>query len=71
VIVLTQEELAGLTGKARPSAQARVLSHMEIPYKTRPDRTLAVLRIHVECMTTARSGAAGRLPSPPEPVLMP
>lgn len=46
--VLSPAELADYTGKERPSAQARALDHMGIPYRTRLNGTLAVLRIHVE-----------------------
>jgi hypothetical protein len=48
MIVLTPQELAALTGRARPTAQARALEFMEIPYFRRPDGSVAVLRIRVE-----------------------
>ena len=53
MIVLSKDELIQLTGKQRPSAQARVLDAMGIPYRKRPKSpggpaSLAVLRIHVE-----------------------
>jgi hypothetical protein len=53
-IALSRAELASLTGKVRPSAQARVLDGLRIPYKRRPDGprkkpgTLLVLRVHVD-----------------------
>ena len=68
MIVLTKDELAGFTGRTRPSAQARVLEHMGIPYRPRPDGTLAVLRIHVE---TSEGTARLPPPQPVEPVLLP
>lgn len=68
MIVLSEQDLVDYTKKARPSAQARVLDHMGIPFKPRPDGSLAVLRIHVEALAGApRPGA--RLPA--EPVLQP
>lgn len=74
MIVLTEQELVELTQKERPSAQARVLDFMGIPYKPRPggkgkDRmgSLAVLRIHVEMIAARAPGA--KLPA--EPALQP
>jgi hypothetical protein len=68
-LCLTAEELIELTGRRRATAQARQLDHMGIPYRRRCDhnRTLAVLRIHVEVVAGHPSG--GRLPPPPEPEL--
>ncbi len=66
MLTLSPRELSELTGKRRSDAQARVLSHMGIPFTTRPDGTLAVLRAAVE----ARLGGAGRIERP-EPQLMP
>lgn len=45
---LTDQELIELTGKVKPTAQSRVLDFMEIPYKSRPDGTLAVVRYQFE-----------------------
>lgn len=59
-LVLSPEEIRELTGKERYSAQARVLSGMGIPYRARPDRSLVVLRIHVEYETQEKG------PTPPE-----
>lgn len=67
MLVLSQQELIELTGKVRPSAQARALDFMDIPHRPRPDGSLAVLRIHVETSEGRPSGA--RLP--PEPQLQP
>jgi hypothetical protein len=67
MIVLTEQELIELTKKERPSAQARVLDFMGIRYKPRPDRSLAVLRIHVETDGGRAPGAKLGI----EPVLQP
>lgn len=48
MLTLTHDELKQLTGKGRRDAQKRVLDSMGIRYLMRPDRTLAVLRSHVE-----------------------
>jgi hypothetical protein len=45
---LSPDELAALTGKSKPSAQARELEHLGIPFKSRRDGSLVVLRVHVE-----------------------
>ena len=45
---LTETELAALTKRQRPSAQARVLVHLGVPFLTRPDGTLVVLAAHVQ-----------------------
>lgn len=64
MLLLTQQELIELTDKVRPSAQARALDFMGIPYRPRPDGSLAVLRIHVETPEGRPSGA--RLPAEPQ-----
>lgn len=66
MLTLSQSELRELTDKRRSDAQARVLEHMGIPFTTRPNGTLAVLRAVVE----ARMGGVGRIERP-EPQLMP
>ena len=65
---LTPEQVIELTDKQRPSAQARVLDHMGVPYRPRPDGTLAVLRIHAETFE-GHPAPGDRLP--PEPVVQP
>lgn len=45
---LTETELEQLTNRQRPSAQARVLVHLGIPYLERPDGSLVVLAAHVQ-----------------------
>lgn len=47
-LTLTSKEIAELTGKQRPTAQARVLDALGYPYKQRPDGTLIVLRSMVD-----------------------
>jgi hypothetical protein len=55
MLTLSPEELRELTAKRRSDAQARVLDFMRIPYRVRPNGTLAVLRIHVEVGATIRA----------------
>ena len=45
---LTDDELLSLTHRRRPSAQARALQVMGVPYRTRPDGTLLVSRTAAE-----------------------
>ena len=40
---MSDRDRVDLTQKVRPSAQTRVLKHMRVPFRTRPDGTLAVL----------------------------
>jgi hypothetical protein len=47
-MILTQEELIELTNRSRPSAQIKVLRHMCIEHRVRPDGSIVVLRHHVE-----------------------
>lgn len=65
-VILTQQELRELTQKQRPTAQARVLDFMGLPYRVRPDGSLAVLRAQVVAPTSANAKLAL-----PEPVLQP
>jgi Domain of unknown function (DUF4224) len=46
--VLTTEELAALTGRKRPTYQAKVLDFMGIRYTHRPDGSLVVHQAHVD-----------------------
>jgi hypothetical protein len=48
MLTLSPPELRELTGKRRSDAQARVLDHMGVMYSTRPDGSLAVLRVVAE-----------------------
>lgn len=61
-LTLSDSELRELTAKRRSDAQRRVLRFMGIPYRERPDHSLAVLRIHVEVL----AGATISVPSEPE-----
>lgn len=54
---LTEAELKELTGKVRPSAQAKALTAMSIDHKRRPDGTVAVLRAGVERALGGQAGA--------------
>ncbi len=65
-LTLTAEELRELTGCRRSDAQARTLDHMGIPYSTRPNGTLAVLRVVAEKVL----GGSGTI-AKPEPQLLP
>lgn len=47
-LILTRDELRNVTGKRRRDAQRRALDAMGVRYAVRPDKTLAVLRSHVE-----------------------
>jgi Domain of unknown function (DUF4224) len=62
-VFLTYEEIVTLTKKRRHAAQARALKNMKpdpIPYRTRSDGSLIVLRIHVE------TPPAVKLPAEPQ-----
>ena len=43
-MILTADELAELTARRRPAAQARELDRLGIPYRRRTDGSLVVLR---------------------------
>lgn len=60
-LCLNAEEVAELTGKQRCGAQARALTAMGIPFRTRPDGSIVVLRIHVEYETTEKEPASPAL----------
>ena len=45
---LSPDELIELTGRKRRDAQVKVLRHMGIQHRIRPDGSLAVLKSHVE-----------------------
>ena len=47
-MLLTADELVELTGKTRRAMQRDVLDALGIPFKTRPDGTLVVLRVAVQ-----------------------
>jgi hypothetical protein len=53
-LCLLPDEVCTLTQRVKPSAQARELDHLGIPYERRRDGTLVVLRIHVETIETRR-----------------
>ena len=55
-MILTPEEVRELTSRTRPAWQARVLDHLAIPYRRRPDGSLVVLRVHVECLPATGRG---------------
>lgn len=49
-MILTQEQVSELTGRRRRDAQAKVLRHMGIEFRRRPDGSLAVSRAHVDAV---------------------
>jgi Domain of unknown function (DUF4224) len=56
-MILTPDELELLTGKSeraqkRYGSQATVLTHLDIPFLPRPDKTLIVYRTHAAPRTT-------------------
>ena len=53
-LCLTPNEIEEVTGKRLSDAQARELQVLGIPYRTRRDGSLVVLRIHVEYETTEK-----------------
>ena len=53
---LTNSELIELTGKIRPSAQARELRHMRIDFRRRRDGAIVVLRRELECHERITNG---------------
>ena len=63
---LSKEELAALTGKERPKAQARALTRMGIPHRTRPDGSPVVMRTHVEIVDAPPASWLARPQSMPE-----
>ena len=52
MIVLSPEEIAGITGRKRASAQARVLAAMSISFRLRPDGSILVLEESVRKAVT-------------------
>ena len=54
-LTVSAHELAALTDRERPSAQARVLARLGIPHRTRPDGSLIVLRYHLETVGAGRA----------------
>jgi hypothetical protein len=63
MIVLSDEELAALTGSDKPLLQRRELDHMKIPYFKRRDGSVVVRRIDAEapehCPCNGALGAPG------------
>jgi len=47
-MLLTADEISTLTGKKRRSAQRVVLIALGVPFKSRPDGSLVVLRMAAE-----------------------
>ena len=60
---LTAEEIAELTKRTRPSAQVKVLRALGIEHRQRPDRSIIVLRAHVEHLLGGVAPAKVRKPA--------
>lgn len=54
-IILNAEQLEGLTGRVRPSAQRRILAHLRIPFRVRPDGTPVVFEADLHATPKERS----------------
>lgn len=65
-IFLTADELVGLTGRLRSSAQKKALHMMGVDFLIRPDGSLVVSRRHVEELLGARPEKVKKKP-PNEP----
>ena len=61
-IVLTPAEIAALTKRARPKAQARILRSLGVPFAAHPDGTLLVSRASAEAVL---NGHAANDETPP------
>lgn len=59
-LTLTPDEVKDLTGRTRRPAQVKVLRHMGIEHRVRPDGSVAVLRAHVETLLGSQHGATVR-----------
>lgn len=64
-MLLTDAEIAALTGRRRRDAQRRALHYMGIEHRVRPDGSLAVLSAHVESVLSG--GAASSRTRTTEP----
>ena len=65
-MILNPQELEEFTGKPTPGRQKRVLDFLGVRYRSRPDGTLIVLRIHAygpQDAPPARREPQLRLPS--------
>lgn len=63
MLTLSVIELRDLTGKTRHDAQRRALAFMGVPYRVRPDGSVAVLRIAAEA---ALGGTSTMRPKEPQ-----
>lgn len=57
-IFLTRDEVSQLTNRHQHDAQARALRFMGIEHRIRPDKSVAVMRAHVEKMFCCEQSAA-------------
>jgi len=65
-MLLTEQQVAELTGRTRRSAQVRVLRYMAIEHKIRPDGSVAVLRAHVDKLLGGQIFDVVKKPSEPD-----
>ncbi len=63
-MILTIPELAEITGKTRRGAQSRVLTHLGIPFKTRPDGSIVVFHHDLHATPTKKQPHAPTLRLP-------
>lgn len=56
-MILSASQLEELTGRVRPSAQRRILQHLKIPFRVRPDGTPVVLEADLHAPTKEKSRA--------------
>lgn len=63
MLTLSEDEIKEVTQKSTRKAQAKALEHMGVPFRTRPDKTIVVLRAALE----ASLGYATTNKGPPPP----
>lgn len=56
---IPQEQIIELTGKRRPSAQAKALRHMGIDFRIRPDGMIVIIDTDLPINGTTKPDAEG------------
>ena len=56
-MILNATQLEELTGRVRPSAQRRILAHLKIPFRVRPDGTPVVFEADLHAPQKEKSRA--------------
>lgn len=64
-MILSSEQLRGLTGKKHRDAQLRVLVALGVTHKVRPDGSIIVSEAHVERLLGGVANAKVRTPTEP------